>query len=234
MSDTYTFTVEVYTEALLITGSYDLPLYRRVSDAINSRLHRFITLRDAAIAPLWKPQQSQRVPQLLVDWSGALLVATLAEPPPPPGFQAPAPPRDTQPMMFFTPAFALRADFYKRTDMELVGMLSETTDDFLALSNVTVYPLHGGTALVRDFVCLNRLRVQALYAVGAQLTHAPLPAANLEAPAAPPIPPPPLSPPPPLPEPATVSSGDASGSSEADAQRSPANGDEPPPQPTPV
>jgi hypothetical protein len=214
MSDTYTFTVEVYTEALLITGSYDLPLYRRVSDAINSRLHRFITLRDASIAPLWKPQQSQRVPQLLVDWSGALLVATIAEPPAPTGFQAPAPPRDTQPMMFFTPAFALRADFYKRTDMELVGMLSEMTDDFLALSNVTIYPLHGGSALTRDFVCLNRLRIQALYAVGAQLAYAPLPAASLETPPAPPhIPPPPIAPPPPVPEPLTE----------------PANGDQPAP-----
>ncbi len=203
MTDTYTFTIEVYTEALLITGSYDLPLYRRVSDAINSRLHRFVTLRDASIAPLWKPQQSQRVPQLLVNWSDALLVATLAEPEPPPGFQAPTPPRDTQSMMFFTPAFALRANFYMRTDMELVSMLSEMTDDFLALSNVTVYPLHGGSSFGREFVCLNRLRIQALYAVGAQIAHAPLPAANLEAPPIPtPAPPPPPEvPPPPVPVP---------------------------------
>jgi len=34
MSAHYTFTVEVYTDALVITGSYDLPLYRRVSDEI--------------------------------------------------------------------------------------------------------------------------------------------------------------------------------------------------------
>jgi len=200
MSDIYTFTVEIYTDALLITGSYDLPLYRRVSDAINSRLHRFVTLRDASIAPLDKPQQSQRIPQLLVDWSGALLVATITEPDPPPGFQAPAPPRDTQPMMFFTPPFALRADFYKRTDMELIGMLGEIADDFLALSNVTIYPLQGGSPVSRSFVCLNRLHIQALYAVGAQIAHAPLPAAPLEALPAAPLPPPPSPVLPPLPD----------------------------------
>lgn len=201
MSESYTFTIEVYTDALLISGSYDLPLYRRVSDAINSRLHRFITLRDATLAPLWRPQQSQRVPQLLVDWSAALLVATIAEPPPPPGFQAPAPPRDTQPMMFFTPAFAMRADFYKRTDMELVSTLGELSDDFLPLTSVTIYPLQGGAAVSRDFVCLNRLRIQALYAVGSQIAHAPLPSAQLDAPAAPAVPPPPIAPPPPVPIP---------------------------------
>lgn len=209
MTDSYSFTIEVYTDALQISGSYDLPLYRRVSDAINSRLHRFITLRDAAVAPLWKAQQAQRVPQLLVDWGAALLVATIAEPPPPPGFQAPAPPRDTQPMMFFTPAFALRADYYKRTDMELVSTLGEMSDDFIALSNVTIYPLQGGAPITRAFVCLNRHHIQALYAVGAQLAHAPLPSAQLDAP---PAPPPPV--PVPLPEPAPQDTAPAPGPAE--------------------
>jgi hypothetical protein len=194
MSESFTFSIEVYTDALLISGSYDLPLYRRVSDAINSRLHRFITLRDAAVAPLWKPQQSQRVPQLLVDWSAARLVATLAEPEPPAGFHPPSPPRDTHPMMFFTHAFALRADFYKRSDMELVTMLGEMSDDFIALSNVTLFPLQGGPSIARNFVCLNRHRIQALYAIGSQLSHGPLPAAHLDSPAAPAAAPPALSP----------------------------------------
>lgn len=192
MTDTFTFTIEVYTDNLLIAGSYSLPLYRRVSDALNSRLHRYITLYDASVAPLWKPQQIQRVPQLLVDWGSALLVATIAEPPPPPGFIAPAPPRDTQPMMFFTPAFALRADFFKRTDMELSAMLSEATDDFIPLSNVSIYPLQGGPALSRTFVCLNRAHIQALYAVGAQIT-------SLQLPTPPPVA---TAPPPAEPEPA--------------------------------
>jgi hypothetical protein len=201
MSDTYTFSVEIYTAALVFSGSYDLPLYRRVSDALNSRLHRFVTLRDAAVAPLWRPQQAQRVPQLLVDWSAALLVATVAEPEPPTGFQAPATPRDTQPMMFFTSAFALRADFYKRSDLELVTLLSELDDDFLPLRNVTIYPLQGGAAASHGFVCLNRHQIQGLYAVGAQIARAPLPAAQPDAPPRPAVPPPPLAPPPPVPAP---------------------------------
>jgi hypothetical protein len=176
MSETFSFKIEVFTETLLITGSYDLPLYRRVSDAINSRLHRFVTLRDASVSPIWKPQQSQRVPQLLVDLGSALLVAVIEEPSPPPGFIAPAPPRDTQPMMFFTAAFAMRADFYKRTDMEMVAMLGEMTDDFIPLSNVSIYPLHGGPALTRGFVCLSHTRIQALFAVGVPMLNTPVPA----------------------------------------------------------
>ncbi|NTU83445.1 MAG: hypothetical protein HGA45_29430 [Chloroflexales bacterium] len=200
-SHSYIFTIEVYTTALLVSGSYELPLYRRVSDALNSRLHRLIDLREATVAPLGKPQHAQRVPQILVDWSDALLVATISEPEPPPGFQMPAPPRDTQPMMFFTAAFALRADFYKRTDMELVEMLGEMTDDFIALRNVTIFPLQGGQPVSRAFVCLNRHCIQALYAVGAQIANAPVPASIDPAPAAPPplrlIP---IAPPPPLPD----------------------------------
>jgi hypothetical protein len=197
----YTFTIEIYTDALQVTGSYDLPLYRRVSDALNSRMHRYIALRDASVGPLGKPQHAQRVPQILVDWSDALLVATVSEPEPPPGFTVPAPPRDTQPMMFFTPAFALRADFYKRTDMELVEMLGEMTDDFISLRNVTIYPLQGGAPSSRAFACLNRHRVQALYAVGAQIANAPVPASLDPAPAPPLAPPPP---PVPIPDEAAV------------------------------
>ncbi len=185
MSDIYTFAIEVYTDALLISGSYDLPLYRRVSDALNSRLHRFITLRDATVAPLWRPQQGQPVPQLLVDVSSALLVAVITEPTPPPGFVAPAPPRDTQPMMFFSSTFAMRADFHKRNDMELVAMLSELDDDFIPLSAVTIFPLLGGSPQSRSFVCLSRLHIQALYAVGLPLSRAPIPALTPDEPEVP-------------------------------------------------
>lgn len=172
MSETFSFKIEVFTETLLITGSYDLPLYRRLSDALNSRLHRFVTLRNASVAPIWKPQQSQRVSQLLVDINSALLVAVIEEPLAPPGFIAPSPPRDTQPMMFFTAVFAMRADFYTRTDMELMSMLSEMNDDFIPLSTVSIYPLHGGAALTRGFVCLSRTRIQALFAIAAPVTNA--------------------------------------------------------------
>jgi hypothetical protein len=184
----YTFAIEVYTDALVITGRYDLPLYRRVSDALNSRLHRFITLRDASVAPLWKPQQGQSVPQLLVDVGSALLVAVISEPTPPPGFVAPAPPRDTQPMMFFTSTFAMRADFHKRNDMELVAMLGELEDQFIPLSAVTIFPLLGGTPQSRAFVCLSRQHIQALYVVGSPLARAPVPAFAPQEPEAPAVP----------------------------------------------
>jgi hypothetical protein len=180
MSETFTFKVEVFTDSLLITGCYDLPFYRRLSDAINSRIHRFVTLRDASLAPIWKPQQSQRVPHLLVDLSGALLVAVIEEPPAPPDFVAPAPLRDTQPMMFFTSAFAIRADFYKRSDMELIPILSEMNDDFIPLSNVAIFPLNGGAALTRGFVCLSRSHIQALFAVAAPPAPAPQPDTTTE------------------------------------------------------
>ncbi|MEI7645410.1 MAG: hypothetical protein WCJ55_14150 [Chloroflexales bacterium] len=189
MSETFSFKIEVFTDTLLITGSYDLPLYRRLSDAINSRLHRLVTLRDASVAPLWKPQQSQRVPQLLVDLNSALLVAVIEEPPPPLGFVTLAHPRDTQPMMFFTAAFALRADFYKRTDMELVAMFGEMTDDFIPLSSVSLYPLHGGAALTRTFVCLSRTRIQALFTVDAPIPNPPAPNSEIPSESAAQVPP---------------------------------------------
>jgi hypothetical protein len=189
--DGYRFTVEVYTQALVFSGSFNLPIYRRVSDALNSRLQRFITLSDATVAPLWKPQQAQRVPRILVDWGDALLVATIEEPPPPPGFQTATPPRDARPMMFFTPVFALRAEFYQRTDKDLAAMISEMTDDFVALTNASIFPLQGGSTMSRSFVCLSLRHLQALYGVGASVGPEALPAAP-----APPFvaPPPPVDP----------------------------------------
>ncbi len=165
MNSTFTFTVEVFTPTLLCTGSYTLPMYRRVSDALNNRLSRFIRLHDVSIAPLWRPQQSQRVPQALVSWGDALLVAVLSEPEPPPDYHAPTPSRATQPVMFFTSEFAVRADVYRRPDLELEEMLSELTDDFIPLRNVTIFPINGGTPLQRSFVCLAQRTIQALYSV---------------------------------------------------------------------
>jgi hypothetical protein len=169
----YNFIIAVFTEALVITGSYSLPLYRRVSGALNSRLHRYLTLSEATVAPLARPQQLQRVPQILVDWGESLLVATLAEPEPPPDFVAPIVPRETQPMMFFTVAFALRGDFAHRPDRELSAVLDEMSDDFIPLTNAQIFPLAGGTTISHHFVCINRHRIQALYAVGAPTSSDP-------------------------------------------------------------
>lgn len=165
MSDRFTFTVEIFTPTLLCTGSYTLPLYRRVSDALNNRMSRFVNLHDVSIAPLWRPQQAQRVAQALVAWGDALLVAVLAEPAPPPNYHVPAPPRATQPVMFFTSEFAVRAEMYRRPDLELEEMLAELADDFIPLRNVTIFPINGGAPLHRSFVCLAQRAIQALYTV---------------------------------------------------------------------
>lgn len=169
MSDAqlYTFTVEVYTDGLIITGSYDLPLYRRVSDALNSGLYRYMTLRDATIAPQQHPQQVQRVPQLLTAWSNALLVTTIAEPEPPPDFRTVAAPvRDEQPMMFFTSLFALRASFYKRPSYSLSEAMEQISDEFIPLSSVQIFPLNGGASFTRTFACLRHSCIEALYPIG--------------------------------------------------------------------
>jgi hypothetical protein len=180
----YTFKVEIYTDGLLISGSFMLPFYRRVSDAINSRIRRFLSLSDATVAPLSRPQQVQRVPNLLVDWGNALLVAVLEEPEPPEGYQSPAPLRDVQPVMLFTPALAVRANFAKRPDMDLGTILDEMSDDFVALSGVQIFPLLGGAPVSRNFVCLSRAHIHALYAVAAP-TPPPAPEPEPEAQPAP-------------------------------------------------
>lgn len=165
MNQGFTFTIEVFTPALLCTGSYTLPLYRRVSDALNNRLSRFITLHDVSIAPLWRPQQAQRVPQALIAWGDALLVSVLAEPEPPADYHPIATQRTTQTVMFFTAEFAVRADVYKRPDVTLEEMLTELTDDFIPLRNVTIFPINGGAPIHRTFVCLAQRAIQALYSV---------------------------------------------------------------------
>lgn len=179
----YTFHIEMYTSGLIITGSYDLPLYRRVSDALNSGMYRYITLRDATVAPMNHPHHGKHVPQMLVDWSGALLVATLAEPEPPPGLRAAEMvPRDAQPMMFFTSAFALRGNFYKRPDLDLGETLARMTEDFISLSEVQIFPHTGGQPITRRFACLNRGYTHALYAMGASTVPVVAPAAAAPAP----------------------------------------------------
>jgi hypothetical protein len=163
MNQGFTFTIEVFTPTLLCTGSYTLPLYRRVSDALNNRLSRFITLHDVSIAPLWRPQQAQRVPQALIAWGDALLVSVLAEPEPPADYHPIATLRTTQTVMFFTAEFAVRAEMYKRPDVSLEEMLTELADDFIPLRNVTIFPINGGAPLHRTFVCLAQRAIQALY-----------------------------------------------------------------------
>ncbi len=176
MSELYTHRIEIYTASLLITGAYDLTIYRRVSDAINGEQRRYIPLRDATIAPLTLPQQAQQVPSLLVDRGDALLVATLAEATPPEDYPREEQLRGVVPIttMLFTAAFVVRATLHTRPNMPLAEALERITDDFVPLRNVQVFPLAGGfPPLTRDFAALARSRIVALYQVGAPTPVAP-------------------------------------------------------------
>ncbi|MBK9714024.1 MAG: hypothetical protein IPO81_22385 [Kouleothrix sp.] len=166
MSDLYTHRIEIYTSSLIISGSYDLPIYRRVSDAINGEQRRYLPLRDATIAPLERAQQIQRVASLLADRGEALLIATLAEAAPPESYPREEQLRGVVPItaMLFTSAFVVRATMHKRPDLSLTETLERITDDFVPLRNVQLFPLLGGFApIARDFAALARARIVALY-----------------------------------------------------------------------
>jgi hypothetical protein len=176
MTDIYTHRIEIYTSSLVIAGSYDLTIYRRVSDAINGEQRQYIPLRDSTIAPLERAQQVQRVPNLLVARDEALLVTTVAEAAPPESYPREEQVRGVVPIsaMFFTQAFVVRATFHKRPDLTLPEAIERITDDFLPLRSIQVFPLLTGfPPLTRDFAALARARIVALY----QLAEAPAPAA---------------------------------------------------------
>ena len=181
MSDQlFTHNIEVYTASLVISGAYDLAIYRRVSDAINGEQRRYIALRDAAIAPLERATQSQRVPSLLVDRGEAILVATLAEAAPPPDYPREEQLRGVVPVtaMLFTTAFVVRATMHKRPDLTLPEAIERISDDFVPLRNVQIFPLLGGFApIARDFAALALARIVALYQVDAPAPQPPAPPA---------------------------------------------------------
>jgi hypothetical protein len=176
VSELFTHRIELYTTTLTMSGAYDLSIYRRVSDAINGEQRRYIPLRDAAIAPLERAQQAQRVPMLLADRSEALLVATIAEAPPPADYPREEQLRGVVPVtaMLFTQAFVVRATMHKRPDLTLPEALERITDDFVPLSNVQIFPLLGNFApIARDFAALALSRIVALYQVDAPPSPAP-------------------------------------------------------------
>jgi hypothetical protein len=176
----FTHQIEIYTSSLVISGAYDLTIYRRVSDAINGEQRRYIPLRDAAIAPLERSQQVQRVPHLLADRGEALLVATLTEATPPADYPREEQLRGVVPVtaMLFTTAFVVRATMHKRPDLTLPEALERISDPFVPLSNVQIFPLLGGFAPVsRTFAALALARIVALYQVD-QPAPAPQPSAQ--------------------------------------------------------
>lgn len=169
MTDLYTHRIEIYTSSLLITGAYELAIYRPVVDALNGEQRAYIPLRDATVAPLERAQLIQRVPQLLVDRKEIVLVAVLEEAPPPADYIAPEAARGVAPapIMCFTSAFVVRAALHKRPDLSLADTLDRQTDDFLTLSGAQVFPLLGGFAPIkRAIAALRRERIVALYHEG--------------------------------------------------------------------
>jgi hypothetical protein len=163
----FSFRIEIYTGSLLISGSYDLEHYRRLSVVLNSGLglQHYIVLRNAIIAPTRRPQQAERVSHLLVSRSQMHIVATLTEPEPPPDYpqEEMLTRRDVTQVMFFTANYGMRANYHKRPDLSLEESLDGTTDDFIALSDAHIYPLEGGAPIVRDFVGLGRAHILAAY-----------------------------------------------------------------------
>jgi hypothetical protein len=182
----FTHRIEIYTSSLIISGAYDLAIYRRVSDAINGEQRQYITLRDATIAPLERPQQVQRVPQLLVDRAKTLLIATLEEATPPEDYPREEQLRGVVPItaMLFTAAFVIRATLHKRPDLTLHETIERFNEDFMPLRTVQVFPLLSGfPPLTRTFAALACSQIVAVYEIDAPAPAAP--PADLEAPARP-------------------------------------------------
>ncbi len=171
----YTHHIEIYTTSLVIAGAYDLTIYRRVSDAINGEQRRYLTLRDATIVPLGHHPTTQRLAQLLCDRSNAVLVATLAEAPPPPDYPLEEQRREVVPLtaMFFTTAFVVRGTCYVRPGLTLTEALERLMEDFLPLRSVQIFPIAGGTPIPRDFAALARDKIVAFYQIAASPTTAP-------------------------------------------------------------
>lgn len=194
MTTLYSHRVEVYTHALVISGWYDMTIYRRVSDALNGEQRRYIPLRDASVTPLELPSTTQRVPTLLVDRSEMVVVATLEEAAPPPGYDRDDIVHMRQPRsgMFFTNNLVVRATVHTRTDLELLEQLERLEEDFVRLSKVQIYPLRGGPSFSRDFAILKRVSIAALYVLGESPAVLPVPMPPLDAPEPPPPPPLPL------------------------------------------
>ncbi len=168
MSDMFTHRIEIYTSGLVVTGSYDLTIYRRVSDAINGEPRRYLPLRDATVAPLTWSGTPQQIPNLMIDRSDSLLVATINEAAPPANYARKEQVRGVEPVivMFFTDVFVVRGTFHIRPNQSFIEALERFSDPFLPLKNVQLFPLTGTfPPISRDFAILARERIVALYQV---------------------------------------------------------------------
>lgn len=177
MADFFSHRIEVFTASLVIGGSYDMAIYRRVSDALNGEQRRYLSLRDAVVTPLHKPQAAQQVPLMLVARSEMLVVATVEEAPPPVGYDRVdfMHSRAPMPAMFFTSALAVRGVAHVRPDLSVDEQLERIDDEFVSLSRVQIFPLGGGQPFERAFAALRRESIVALYPLSERLSVTPMP-----------------------------------------------------------
>lgn len=166
VSDSYTHKIQILTNSLVITGHYELAIYQRFSNAINSEQRRFLPLHDATIAPLASPNHPQSVPSLLFDYREALLIIPLLEAPPPPNYPISEQIREVAPVqvMCFTNGWVLRATFVKRPNLTLLEALDREDDRFLPMNSAHIFPLSGPIPPISaDFVAVARDRIAAIY-----------------------------------------------------------------------
>ncbi|NJP07079.1 MAG: hypothetical protein HC837_16395 [Chloroflexaceae bacterium] len=165
----FTYRIEIYSGKLLLSGSYNITPYKRLSDAMNISLSSYMTLHDAIISPLNHPEQVQPVSHVMINRHEIPLIAALREPAPPADY---TPPRlagklERVRMMFFTQEFVIQADLAKRPDRTVIEMLDGIEDLFVPITNAKIFPLLGGQPMARDFACLGRAHIQALYPLSA-------------------------------------------------------------------
>jgi hypothetical protein len=161
----FSFRIELYMPGILISGNYEMKIYRRLSSALNSDLQPHLTLKSAIVTPVHQPQKAERLSTLLINRAHIVLAATLKEPPPPPDHPVGemVAPREEQEMMFFTSLFSIRARYYKRPALDIVEALNETTEDFIPLNQAHIFPFDERSPIARDFVCLGRAHMLAAY-----------------------------------------------------------------------
>lgn len=161
----YIYRVEIYTPSLLMSGSLEVAPYRRMSDILNDSMSPYLVLKDAIISPISHPEQVQPVSHMFIDRQQIPIMTALREPAPPKDYTAPSTAGrfEVQQMMFFTDSFVIRGNYYKRPDMTLQKSIENIVGMFVPVRSVNIFPISGGARIVREFACLGRAYIQALY-----------------------------------------------------------------------
>jgi hypothetical protein len=106
---------------------------------------------------------------MLIDHKHIPVLTSLREPQPPASYEQPsmASRFEIHQLMFFTTTFVIRGNYYKRPDMGLQQALETTPELFIPLRVVHLFPMTAGAPIVREFACVGRDHIQALYPVAA-------------------------------------------------------------------